>query len=422
MSQQVSKKLSKEFVSALSHAVEMQVDQLSVELRVFDDEGATLKAIPAAERAALLSRLNAGEHVEVEFEATTFIQRDTPNRNYVRFKKAMLSKFAKSFTGQPFLANHNSWDIGARGGTILESKGEQTDEGFAIRMRIRAVKAWAVAGVLDGTIDRFSIGWHRTAPMECSVHGGRIGRCDCWPGSEVADGDKVVRAEWVVTGADGTEVSGVNVPAVVGTGIDAVKGLAQMLDLSELTSMLDIEHTEEEPRPMSDFTQVRAALGLAATATEAEVLAAIAKATKDKETAEATLAVANARAAEEAAAAAASAVDVRINGLYTAGKLRAKFDAAGKRIPGDVENALRGLAKQSFDVFEAQCKELEKMPSVTLVGAGLQSTTPPAPGTITAGGGTNPYLASYLKAAGITEKQFEQYGQRHLAAVEANGR
>ena len=62
--------------------------------------------------------------------------------------------------------------------------------------------AWAVEGVLDGTIDRFSIGWHPTARVLCSVHKkalrGKDG-CWCWPGQEV-EGEVV---EAIFGAADG---------------------------------------------------------------------------------------------------------------------------------------------------------------------------------------------------------------------------
>lgn len=372
------------------------------------------EALDKAGRFKLLSELKGGSTPPVlEVEAVTYLQRDTPNRKFVRFADGILAAFAKSFVGQPFLRDHNSFELDARGGTIVSSKLEKLEDGTkAIRMRLSLVKSWAIEGALDGTIDRFSIGWSRTSEVLCSVHKSEVfTKCDCMPGQKL--GDKVV--QFVFTGAEGTEVSAVNVPAVVGTGVQAISQL-DALDRATLAGILAGDRIPTTENKTMD-PKILAALGLQPDATLADVLAAIAargdeltilRSTKQTLAAElTTLRTENEKRSKEARGA---VIATAIAQLTHAGKLK----------PGsEVETALRRTADRDMDVFAAQVNDmLTSGAQVTPVGttpiAGGTDPTPTiAAGTVLNGKqflASNPEASKWLAKAGITQEQFEKHG------------
>lgn len=168
----------------------------------------------------------------ITVDAVVFRQGEEPNRNFVRFKAGVLRSLAKSFVGAPFLRDHEQRDLGARGGKVLASEfvgGEGTGE---IRQTIELAAPWAIEAIGRGLIDRFSIGWSNTDEVVCSecaapffksIFGSMPG-CDHMPGDVVeARGGGKRAVEMVVTGADGVETSAVTVPAVNGTGVEAIR-------------------------------------------------------------------------------------------------------------------------------------------------------------------------------------------------------
>ena len=218
------------------------------------------RSLDTDKRAQLIAEIRGGKHVELELDAVTFKQRDgSPNRNYLRFRTDKLEAIAASFAGMPMLIDHNRWEQSARVGTVVASEAVELAYGWSgFRQTLRVVKPHAAISVLDGTLDRFSIGWSTTGPVLCSVHRTdklARGRCSCWPGDKVdVDGKaQIVEYEW--QSAEGTETSGVNVPAVKGTKIEDVRAaLAAELNLN-------LEHRE---KPTMSFPRLAAVLGLAA--------------------------------------------------------------------------------------------------------------------------------------------------------------
>lgn len=337
--------------------------------------GGERKRLGDADRRALLERVRAGEHVELEFSARTFVQGKEPNRNYLRFKPGSLGKLAKSFKGQPFLRDHGQGTLDDRGGTITDSRLVELDaETSAIEMSIKAVKPWAVEGLLDGTIDRFSIGWHPTAPVTCSVHKktiyGKDG-CFCRPGTTVED----QTVEAVFGAADGVEVSAVNVPAVA-----EAKGVEIRAALSALDALTDaaVGREGEEDR----MGKVAMILGLAAAASEDDQVAAIERLKDEAKVAGVKLAVAEERvkmtdsrlAALEAegkareAAALALKVEGDIERLYSTGRMLRVNGA-----PAAMEQHLRSVVEAiGYDQFKAMA---DAMPALSHVGAPMQLLT-----------------------------------------------
>lgn len=396
--------------------------------------------ITEAERKELIARVRAGEVIELELEAVTFIQRETPNRNFVRIAPKILSAFAKSFAGQPFLRDHAQDEQQARGGTIITSKLEAGDEGEKqIRMRLKLVKPWAVESALDGTLDRFSIGWHRTSPSDCSICKGPwlAPTCDHWPGLLDAKTGKV--AELIVTGADGTEASGVNVPAVLGTRIESISQLSA-IDPGSLADILAADASpsaddEKEEAPMKLLAALISALALPATSTEEDVLAAVndqreeLTGMRDRLTiAEAAsgsvkerLAAIEVENAKRAAKDRLAAVDAGISQLIAAGKIKpgSETESALRRQGGVLKKADGTIeidTKKDLDVFSASVADLLATgPVVTPVGAPLPANKPdPAPVAPTEAKAflaQSPTTASWLAKAGIKPEEFEKHGE-----------
>ncbi len=316
---------------------------------------ATAPGISEAVRKELITRVRAGEHLELELSAITFRQKDGhPNRNGLRFKASKLGKIARSWKGKPALVDHRSWSSSARIGTILDSELVELADGWAgFRQTLRVVKPEAVISVLDGTLDRFSVGWDPTGPVICTAHNSPVfEKCRCWPLDRVALDAGEVIAEYEFTSAEGDETSAVNTPAVAGTKIEDVRA-ALAARLSTPT------RTKESERQAMPFPKLAAALTLAAlTETDDERAAAsveeikrgklAAETARDAykqraESAEAELAAERKAKAELEASALAAKLDAVIEGAYRAGKLTAAHDAAGKRTPDPGEAAIRKM-------------------------------------------------------------------------------
>lgn len=415
------------------------------------------KPLSEAERKELIARVRAGEVIELELDAVPFIQRATANRNAVRFKSGILATFAKSYRGAPFLRNHDQDDQAQRGGTVLASKLEHGEDGSkSFRMRLKLVKPWAVESALDGTLDRFSIGWHRdrTLPLECSTCEADWLDCAHWPGELDEKGNVV---QLVIGGAEGTEVSAVNVPAVVGTFIESISQLSS-IDPAQLADILASDTTPGEYDDMKLLAAVIAALALPTTTTEDEAAAAVAR-TRDEltgandqltiardqlKTAREQLATLSAETKQREQLSRVSTVEAGVASLIAAGKLKpgspvesalrrqggvtAKLGADGKQLVQDGKPVFEVDMSKSIEVFTATVDDmLLTGPSVTPVGAPLlaaqrdpQPTTPTGAKAFLS---TKPEAAKWLARAGITEEQFEKHGEtgREIATVVFGG-
>ncbi len=357
------------------------------------------KAEQLARRQELLAKLKAGEVVgPLLVDAVTFIQRATPNRNYSRFAKGTLRSTATTFNGMPVLVNHDHRNVMNRIGTIVSSRAVRNDAGeVEFHQQLSIAKSWAIEGFLDGTLDRFSIGWHG-GTVTCSVHNGPFfgkDACPCWPGDQV--NGKVVEAVW--SGSTGIEVSAVNVPAVVGTGVEQIR------------AALSLAHEHgDKPTRSNAMDEIKKQLGLPETATEAEVLAAIA-ANKVK------LAAAEETAQRVAAEAAATTFATQLEAAYADGRLTVTRDAQGNRIESELEKQLKALhavaAPQALSMLSA-------LPKRHPNGGGLQSHKPgagnvPTPNLATFAGEDNPHLASCAAQMGVTLEQVRQFGPHNRA-------
>ena len=196
-------------------------------------DGETRLPADAERRHALRAKLAAGELDELVFEACVF-RAVYPNRNYLRFRDEDLEAFAASFVGQPFLRDHNAYELDARGGTVRASWLERARD---LMQRIALTVPRDIEAFLNQTIDRFSIGWYWTPPL-CSVCGNEWLSRDVhhWPGRKYGWSAAMVAsvrccANWCSWQPAGKETSAVNAPAVGGTGVRGV--LAELMAAKE---------------------------------------------------------------------------------------------------------------------------------------------------------------------------------------------
>lgn len=247
--------------------------------------------LSAADRDRLLAEVRSGAGPRrLSIEALTFLQRDTPNRNFSRFKPSILKKLAKSFEGRPVLRDHEHGNLAAVAGKIVASELVEHKGVPAFAQTLELVKPWAIEAALDGTISTFSIGWHNTADVECSECGQPMARsifgvspsCTHFPGDKVEgkDGEER-RVEMIITGAEGVEVSAVSVPAVTGTHIGEIRSALAAQRAAhgpeEAARRVREAPAAAHPPKEKNMKSIATKLGLAETADEPTILGAIIK-------------------------------------------------------------------------------------------------------------------------------------------------
>jgi hypothetical protein len=377
-------------------------------------------------RASLIEAVRSGKHVELRVRATVFRQKDGhPNKNFVRFKSSKLADIASSYVGKPFLLNHDKRSQEARMGTIESSELAALPGGWSgFRQTIRVVKPHAVVSVLDGTIDRFSVGWDPSGQVMCTLHKVDVrSRAACWrdgcyPGkaTEVDGETKIAEYEWQST--EGTESSAVNAPAVSGTKIDNIAALAEALGLST---------PEPEKDPSMKFPLLLAALGVTIRGDitedrDAELAEAVGdiktevKAAQQERDAAVKRATELADGAKEVTTLRArvaelegAKVDGVLEGAYKSGKLIRGKDDKGKPTPSLREKRLRRIA--TVDGIEALDAELAEMPVVVPVGRVELDADDPNP-RATHGSIPASVLASTAKQLGIKPEDLEAHANQ----------
>lgn len=331
-----------------------------------------------AHRLEMIQQLKSGTHLEVVVKrALAFRQpKGKPNRNGLRFAVDKLETYAPSWKGQPFLVDHNAREQVARKGTILTSELADDSKGApAFFMGFSVVKADAAISVLDGTIDRFSIGWFSTGPVLCTAHGvdvRSLDSCGCWPLDKVLVDGKEKIVEYEYQQFAGKELSAVNVPAVTGTRIEQFH--------EALTAELDLPPRQTRPpqeqKKMASLPRLAAVLGLTAlTDADDDRAVTIAEglrqgklaAEQERDTARTELVTARAERDTALAARDAGKTDDLIAGAYRDGKLRWGRDETGKAVPSEREARLRRIGKEK-DGLAALTAELAEMDVVVPVG------------------------------------------------------
>lgn len=312
--------------------------------------GDVAKAIGKEEAEQLIADARAGKLVELYMDACTFLQTAEPNRNYVRFKNGILSKFARSFVGMPFLKNHDQGDTASRAGTIAASMLEVEGDVRKIHMTLKITAPWAIEDTLRGNVDRFSIGWDPTGPILCSI-------CGCpmpwyWCSNEKNEhmvgemyGDEI--CQWEFTAAVGVEVSTVNVPAVVGTDVDGIRA-----QLSAARNERLAGSPRKEIATMNKLNAFLALLGLAATCTEDDALSAVQgtvnKLAAEKEAHAVTLGLLNdarGKLKKQEDETLVTQVEAEIERGVREGRFGLKRNELGERIESAVERSIRHAGK-----------------------------------------------------------------------------
>ena len=186
------------------------------------------RALAEIGRAAAVDAIEGGLVERLSFDAVVF-RAVYPNLNYLRFFDEELPGFASSFVGAPFLTDHRTSRVDARVGTVLASG----MSGLDLVQTLEVTTREGMRAVVEGVLDRFSIGWHYEG-VQCGVCGGDWYSCEHWPGREYEG----VVCEIYFLNPVGKEVSAVNVPAVQGTAI------------------LSAEHPDEEDSTMTKKEEV----------------------------------------------------------------------------------------------------------------------------------------------------------------------
>jgi hypothetical protein len=321
--------------------------------------GGASSDLTTAEREQLIADAREGKLVTVLVDAVTFIQRDKPNRNFVRFSAGALKSLAPSFAGMPVLRDHEQGDAMARAGRIVESKlvDSATEDGAKqIAMTLELTAPWAVEMALRGLMDRFSIGWHSVGDTQCSIcgeamtHGWFFTYTDCEHEIGEAYDGQVCQLEY--TDGVGVEVSAVSVPAVVGTGIEDIRA---QLSAARAAGPAGLGRRENR---MKTFGTLLAVLGLSADADEAAAVTAAEKLKTERD---------GAKAAAKDASDQLAAATKELTELRAAGK-QARIDAAlarglseGRYLPnGKTEEHLKKLAAAGkLELLEAELADLE---------------------------------------------------------------
>ena len=326
------------------------------------------------ERRRMLEEVRGGANPELSLDAITFIQSPEPNANFTRFSPDILGELAQSFAGVPFLLDHSQNSVEARVGTVLASVLVDVNGNPGFAQTLQIVKRNAVESALDGTLDRFSIGFSSDRQSAiCSVCGQEVFGFDCmhFPGDlvEMPNGTKQF-AEIIITKARGVETSAVNVPAVEGTQITEIRAA-----LSAHRSTFAATKPRKESK-VNELQIVAIKLGLSAEAPKEEVLTAIDK----LDTRVKAEKMAHGQTKEKLAQAEAG-----LAALQESNKLRAIEDCVqyalsqGKVKPDQdkVIESIRKFAEADADVAR---QFVDGLPKVVPVGGEMQSSKPDVKG------------------------------------------
>lgn len=174
-----------------------------------------IEKIKVTNRAEMLAQIASGALEYIDFDACVFVY--GPNTNALTFNPDDLPAFAASFAGQPYLRNHDTWDIDARDGTITAS----VMDGDRMKQTVRLTTRRGMTDYVEGKMDRFSIGWYKDDVL-CTIcnQSWYSAGCSHWPGREydTAAGKKTCLL--LSVNPKGKETSAVNAPAVKsGTGL-----------------------------------------------------------------------------------------------------------------------------------------------------------------------------------------------------------
>jgi hypothetical protein len=202
----------------------------------------TVNTLDLPPRAEILPKIESGEIDHLDFRAQVFSQ-TSQNRNPYRFKDEDMKKFADSFEGQPYLRDHDTFSIDSRDGTLVSS---ELKDGWVV-VDVRLTTRRGMIDYIEGKMDRFSIGWFYE-DAHCSICDASFFSRDCnhWPGLKYKVGTEMKQCILTFINPQGKELSAVNVPAMVGTGITGALMEAKLSCLEEVSFDGGISPSEGE--------------------------------------------------------------------------------------------------------------------------------------------------------------------------------
>lgn len=415
------------------------------------------------DRRELLEQSLAGKHVELTVTAVTSIEPEKPkplpasmrelaNANFSRFGSVGLQAFIRSFKGRPFLRDHDRALV-ARGGRIKTSTPRAGESRTEFVQELHVVKPWAVQGILDGTIETFSIGWQPKGntfeewrkAVRCTVCGESLLSWDCphYPGmvTELAEGGEevIVEAEWDSRLIRGREVSAVTFPAVDGTYVDDFaialaefkQGSNQHKDDLTMHKILSALGVDDEKAGLAAIKELQKAAETAAQETATElatarsevktVKAELAAAQKVAEDAQAELAAAKEQLEQSQAALTEARSEIEkvrsekrqaeieelVESAMAEGKMRpGPLGEDGKPTMGAVERYVRKLAAEDMEAARAHVRD---MPRIDPIGRQLE--TPVAARTEANDYGLTEQQKKLCRQLGVSFKDFVEHGE-----------
>jgi hypothetical protein len=222
-------------------------------------------------KAQALRDFKDGKLDSVRWSPIVFVNDDKLKKPVV-FNEPELENFAASFVGQPFLKDHGE-AYEDRGGTIIESGIVERNGKKAFKQTLEAVKPWAIEGYLDGTIDRYSIGWDAEEKIctVCAVEFNEPGCRHDIPHVGRMDKTSGKKVKILMKGLEGMETSAVIRPASTGTGNEE---FALSLSLFKKGNNAPVIQTDGSMKEGQMLEKIRQMVGLPA-ATETEALSAL---------------------------------------------------------------------------------------------------------------------------------------------------
>lgn len=240
-------------------------------------------AAGSEERAELLQAAVDRKDVSIEVELLAYEQqKDQPNRNFVRFRDAAMTKLGSSGKGTPFLRDHRQYDSTAIGGRVVSSKTVKVAPGhYQVLQTVRLTEPSAVERALRGLMGAVSIGWEETAPVICTACGSEVfDECWHWPGAVITREDGTEeRAEWEYTGAALIETSEVPIGGVPTAGLEGIRAALAALSSGGASYALRDDNSGPEPQKGDEMKTLKEALaaklGIGATASDDEFITAV---------------------------------------------------------------------------------------------------------------------------------------------------
>lgn len=394
--------------AALADAACASIVNAPVVLRASADSD----ALTPARVLELLTKLRAGEHVELDATLDAYEQQSgVPNRKFIRVRDGSMMRAGATGAGTPFLRDHDTGNVLSRGGTVYESKTSKVGEGhYKITQRAKLTAPWLVELALLGLLDALSVQWRPIGPVTCSLCGTEVfDECWHWRGDVAAadDGTESV-IEWVFDDAELVETSAVSVPAVRSAHIESIR--------SALALSADTPGNRGTPpqRNVMD-PKLLALLGLALTAGVTEATAAVETLQRERDDARAKLAIVEAK----------NVILANDGKTSTEDKFISDAIASGRITKGDEPQWRKLYSLSAPEATTMMAARAEGC--ATPVGQPRQSANDPSPAAVPIATGLDAEVNAALAAKGVDAAKAREFAgvfgapDPNKALADANG-